>query len=203
MTDADQGSTGTGQQGTAPAGTTDGGTTGTGSTAGATGQQAGTTGTTGTTEIKYDLKLPEGALLKADVIERTAAFAKERGLSNEVAQKTLELTSAEVKAYHDGLQQMHESTKLQWLADAKNDKEISGEKGDQFDKNTELAHRAFKHFAGDDFAKVVTEMGYGNHPALVKTFMKIGKAMAEDMLVQGNQGGTETDPAKRLFPDMK
>src|SRR5436190_13210386 len=46
----------------------------------------------------YDLKLPETADVDATVIERTAAFAKERGLSQEQAQSTLDLVAAEVSA---------------------------------------------------------------------------------------------------------
>jgi len=202
MTDENQGSTGTGQQGSGNEGAS--GSEGTGQAAGNEGQQGqqGQEGASGVPE-KYELKLPEGALLKPDAIERTALTAKSLGLSNEVAQKTLEYASAEVKAYQDGLLKGHEEAKTKWASEAKADKEIAGEKGDEFDKNVELAHRAFKHFAGEDFTKVVNELGYGNHPALVKTFMKIGKAMAEDSLVSGNQGGQETDPAKRLFPEMK
>ncbi len=139
---------------------------------------------------KYDLKLPEGALLKAETVERAASTAKKLGLPQEGASEVLTFVDAEVKAYRESLEAEHTVRVDKWLTDSKADKEISGETGDQFDANVELARRAFKQFGGDELVKVMNDTGYGNHPLLVKTFMRIGKAMADDKLEMGNHGGS-------------
>lgn len=140
---------------------------------------------------KYDLKPPEGAVLKPDAIERTAATAKALGLSQEGAQKALEFANGEVKAFSDNLVVEHKARVEKWATDSKTDKDIAGEKGDQFEANTDLARRAFKKFGGDEFTKLLEETGYGNHPQVVKVFMNIGKAMASDTIETGNQGGSD------------
>ncbi|HXF44851.1 MAG TPA: hypothetical protein VNK91_01915 [Burkholderiaceae bacterium] len=139
---------------------------------------------------KYELKLPEGALLQPAAIERTAATAKALGLSQENAQKALDFAHGEVKAYHDSLLNDHQARTAQWAADAKADKVLAGEKGDQFEHHVRLAMNAFKHWFGDALVKEMEATGFGNHPAVLRGFLKIAQAMADDKFVTGNQGGT-------------
>jgi len=149
---------------------------------------------------KYELKLGDGALLKPDAIERTAAIARELGLSQEGAQKALDYAAAEVKAYHEALIAEHRRMGEEWKQQIATDPEIAGEKGDQLATNVELARRAARHWGGEELLKALDETGYGNHPLLVRMFMRIGKAMADDKLVTGNRGGTEPrDPAQVLY----
>jgi hypothetical protein len=54
-----------------------------------------------------------------------------------------------------------------------------------------------KDFGGEPLVKLLNESGLGNHPLLVKAFVAIGKARAEDRI-----GGTSNAAGKsNLSPD--
>lgn len=129
---------------------------------------------------KYELKLPEGSLLDASAIEKAAAMAKASGLSNEQAQKLLEHESNSIASFIEGQKQQLKQTSESWARELSVDKEFGGA---DFEKNAELAKRVVHKFASDGFRKTLNETGLGNHPDLVRTFVRIGKAMSEDKLV--------------------
>lgn len=150
---------------------------------------------------KYELKLADGALLKPEAIERTAATARSLGLSQESAQKALDFANGEVKTYHESIVADHTARVAKWGEELKANKEIFGANEAEFKKNIELAHRAAKHFGGDDLLKELNASGYGNHPLVVSAFLKMGRLMGEDGFEKGNQGGGNTarDPAQVLY----
>ena len=135
---------------------------------------------------KYDLKLPEKSLLDPSVLERTAASAKARGLTNEQAQKELDAVAGEVAKYHETLLEQHKTTVTEWEQQSRNDKEIGGA---AFAANAELSRRVVEKFATPEFAKILNDSGYGNHPELVRVFARIGRAIGEDRPGGSNPGG--------------
>ena len=74
----------------------------------------------------------------------------------------------------------------QWAADVKADKEIGG---DKLTANLSSAQRALDQFGTPELKEYLNTTGLGNHPDLVKTFVKIGKAMSEDGMVDGSNQG--------------
>lgn len=147
-------------------------------------------------EVKYDLKLPENSVLSEDHVEKTVAFAKEQGLSNDAAQKMIDRDNTLVAAkQQDGLDQLDVLVNETWPKQAAEDKEIGG---DDFGKNCELAKRVVNKFFDDDFKNLLnpksednpTGVGYGNHPGLVKGLVRIGKVMSDDSLVLGKANTT-------------
>ena len=138
---------------------------------------------------KYDLKLADGSLLNAAHVEGLAAFAKEKKLTQEMAQSVLDREHKAVATFVEKQQQELAQKPETWLNDAKADKEIGGE---GFGENTELAKRVLAKFGSDTFKKVLNETGLGNHPELLRVFVRIGKAMSEDTLVlPGKHAGGE------------
>lgn len=135
---------------------------------------------------KYDLKLPEKSLLDPSVLERTAASAKARGLTNEQAQKELDAVAGEVAKYHETLLEQHKTKVSEWEQQSRNDKEIGGT---AFAANAELSRRVVEKFATPEFAKILNDSGYGNHPELVRVFARIGRAIGEDRPGGSNPGG--------------
>lgn len=150
---------------------------------------------------KYDLKLPEGSRLDASVIERTAVLSRTLGLSNDSAQQLIEYAQGEITQYAEAQAAAYKETVNKWPDQVKADKEIGG---DAYEQNVELARRVIKRFATPEFTKSLDESGYGNHPELVRVFVKIGKAMAEDTLDLPTQGPTgKRDPAQVLYGGNK
>lgn len=139
--------------------------------------------------IEIELKLPEGSLLKPEIIEQVKSYAKEKNLAPEVAQALIEREHNAVKSYHDSLISNYENEKSEWVKQSLNDPEIGGE---HFGQNAELAKRAMERFGSANFIKLIEDRGYGNHPEVIRFMMNVGKSMASDKLVQpGAQASSE------------
>ncbi len=69
--------------------------------------------------------------------------------------------------------------------------------GADFDKNVELANRAFNTFGGADFVDAVSQHDLNNHPAVVRTFASIGRQMGEDDMITGSLDGMSDDDLKK------
>lgn len=143
------------------------------------------------TEIKYDLKLAEGAMLDQAYVEQFSQFAKENKLTQEMAQGFLNREQNLLNSYVQKQQQEFEATQKAWVAEIEKDPEIGGEK---LKENVELAHRALKQFGSEKFLSELEQTGYGNHPELVRVFAKIGQLLKEDKMVSPNaqSGGVKT-----------
>jgi len=126
------------------------------------------------------LQAPEGSTLTAEHVERTAAFAKEQGLSQEQAQAVLERESKELSSFVGKQKENRDAVVSQWAEQVKNDKEIGGE---NFDKSIAGAREVLNKFGSPELKKGLEETGFGNHPMLVKLLVKIRGAMADDQLV--------------------
>lgn len=150
---------------------------------------------------KYDLKIPDGALITAADVERIAAFAKERGLSNEEAQAVLERDNANIISYQENQKAQLEKLKTDWVEQVKSDKEIGGA---VFNESIELSKRVIERFGSQELKQQLDATGFGNHPELVRIFSKIGKAMSEDKLVIVNrQDQPKKTLAEKMYGDNK
>lgn len=141
----------------------------------------------------YDLKAPEGMTLdEAAVVAITPVF-KELNITNEAAQKLVE---AQATIQQEQLVRQADA----WLTAAKADKEVGGQ---AFDANSKIAQEAFAKFGTPELKTFLDQTGLGNHPELLRAFVRIGKAGQSDTHVPADgSGGKTTDPAKTLFPNM-
>ncbi|HGM4941631.1 TPA: peptidase [Serratia marcescens] len=131
---------------------------------------------------KYEFSVPEGQELDANALAVFEPIAKELGLSQEQAQKLVDI-------YPQIQQQQAEAWSKQvadWGEQVKADKEIGG---DKFNASVGAAQRALDQFGNPELREYLNASGLGNHPALVRFCAKVGKAMAEDTFVVPNQGG--------------
>ena len=127
-----------------------------------------------------ELKLPEGSHLTAQDVEKVAARAKQLNLTPEQAQAELQRESDLVKSFVDGEKQKLAKEVSAWVDESKKDPEIGGEK---FAQSAEVAKRVVNRFGTEAFKKALNDSGLGNHPELVRVFVRIGKAMTEDQMV--------------------
>jgi len=79
--------------------------------------------------------------------------------------------------------------------------------GTDYDKNVELARRAFLRYGDSETVEFLEQSGLGNHPGLIKTFSKIGQSLSEDgsiVLGAGEQlGGMTPATASSSIEDLK
>ncbi|MCH9329186.1 peptidase [Enterobacter hormaechei] len=135
---------------------------------------------------KYEFTAGEGVELDSDALKDFEPVARDLNLTNEQAQK---LVDAYPKILAGVQQRQAEAWQKQtegWAETVKADKEIGG---DKLTANLSAAQRALDQFGSPELKEYLNATGLGNHPDLVKTFVKIGKAMSEDGMVTGKESG--------------
>lgn len=150
--------------------------------------------------VAYELKLPEGSRLDKSQVDAIVSFAKEKGLSPEVAQAVLERESSAVAQHAKAQTDAWNNQAEQWLKQVETDKEIGG---DGFKENISLANRVFQKFGSKELGEELDRTSLGNHPELLRLAVRIGKAMGEDKFVSAPKGkGTQVkSAAEQLYPN--
>lgn len=149
---------------------------------------------------KYDFAMPEGFDLNQEVAGEFEAYARELNLPQDKAQAVVDMGIKLMQSQQAQQAELVQKTQEQWRNEVVNDKEIGGQ---ALAENLSYAAKVLDTFA-PDLRSVLDETGLGNHPAFVKAFIRIGKAISEDRLVGGAQQapGKTLDPAAVLFPSM-
>lgn len=148
----------------------------------------------------YQFELPEGFELNGEVAEQFTAWAKDLDLPQDKAQAVAAMGAELVQKAQAAQQEAWQAQVADWRKEVETDKEVGGP---ALAENLGFAARAIDTFA-PELREVLDSSGLGNHPVLVKAFIRIGKAISEDRLVGGAQQSpsVSADPAKRLFPNM-
>lgn len=158
-----------------------------------------------------DFTVADGVVLDPEMLAEFRPMAKELGLSQEKAQKLVDLAAKIQQRTVDGIFAAHEERKAAWLNEAKADPEIGEDvkKWDPKDPETSansVALRAFNTLAqgAPGLKAMVDELGIGNHPEFIRVFYRIGKNMREDTFeLPGTGSGGDKSIAKTLWPSMK
>ena len=135
---------------------------------------------------KYEFQAAEGVELDTEALKEFEPVARELNLTNEQAQKLVDAYPKILAGVQQRQAEAWQKTTEQWAADVKADKEIGG---DKLKTNLSAAQRALDQFGTPELKEYLNTTGLGNHPDLVKTFVKIGKAMSEDGMVTGGNEG--------------
>lgn len=160
----------------------------------------------------YDLKLPQDSPLDAAVVERTAAFARARGLSQEAAQQALEFVHQEVAAARAAELAAYQPGGAEWTRqqDAWRDEVMADARLGKTDAERQAALerargpiRKYAETHPDDsqaMASFLDASGLGNHPAAVRFLAWVGESLAEGTLVHaGGQAGDTRSAAEVLY----
>lgn len=149
---------------------------------------------------KYEFKAPEGVDLDSELVTGFEPFAKEIGLSQEQAQKFVDFYAANIlpriEAREAAQAEQWANTVSEWAETAKKDKEYGG---DQFDANLAYAARARDKFGTPELKAVLDQTGIGNHPELIRFFIRAGKSLTDDGIHTANTGGGTRSAAEVLF----
>lgn len=155
-------------------------------------------------EVAYEFKLPDGVKLQGEALDELKATAKELGLTQEQAQKVADLGAKQAQAFTTQLMEYQRTQTAEWANATKADKEIGG---DKLDENLGVAKKALDTYATPELKKLLNDSGLGNHPEVIRTFFKVGKAISEDgKIVTGSAGEKSRDAtpiANRLYPNQK
>lgn len=145
-----------------------------------------------------DFKLPEGASVDDDSLKAASALFADSGLSQEQAQKFIDLAvSREQVAARKGVQAFVD-LQTKWVSEIKADPDIGG---DKFQATIASAARAIDRLAIPGLREALDLTGAGNNPAVVKAFARIGQMISEDRFRPGNgaPSATTKSPAEVIY----
>lgn len=146
---------------------------------------------------KYEFQAAEGVELDTEALKEFEPVAREMNLTNEQAQKLVDVYPKILAGVQQRQVEAWQQTTEQWAADVKADKEIGG---DKLPSNLSAAQRALDQFGTPELKTYLNDTGLGNHPDLVKAFVKIGKAMSEDKVVSGGHDSGGSDLVSAFYP---
>jgi len=134
----------------------------------------------------YEFKTAEGVELDTEALKDFEPVARELNLTNEQAQKLVDAYPKILAGVQQRQVEAWQKQTQDWAADVKADKEIGG---DKLTASLSKAQQALETFGTPELKEYLNETGLGNHPELVKAFVKIGKAMSEDNMVSAANTG--------------
>lgn len=149
---------------------------------------------------KYtDFTMPEGMSVdKATLDQKFVPLAQELKLSQEQAQKLVDLYAAQLKGLNDSNTKSWEDMTAKWGSDAKMDKEIGG---NDFDTNLSHARKAIQKFGNQAFVDLLNLTGVGNHVEVIRFATKVGKAISEGKVQFGAAPAANSKSLEdRIYP---
>ena len=142
-------------------------------------------------------ELPENFDMNEETLGEYHTFAKENNLTQEQAQRGVDMVAQMKKAEMNQWVEQQKS----WVDDAKSDTEFGG---DKFDQSISVAVKARDSFGTSEFNEMLDTSGLGNHPEMIRFLNRVGKAISEDSVVVGGTSttGNQTREAV-LYPSMQ
>jgi hypothetical protein len=145
-----------------------------------------------------EFKLPEGVTLDADSLKPATELFAEAGLGQEQAQKFIDLAMArETAAAHRSVQAFVD-LQNQWVSEIKADADIGG---DKLKASLASAARAIDRLDVPGLREALNFTGAGNHPAIVKAFVRLGQLISEDRFRPGRSAvsAAPRSPAEVIY----
>lgn len=146
----------------------------------------------------YEFKVPEGVeglTIDQAMADQFTPVFKELGLSQEQADKLVaayaQKVAADTQSAQDAMVAEWQGRVRGWEEAARKDAEYGGA---EFDANLSIAKQALKRYSSPELDALLIETGLGSHPDLVRAFVRIGKATAEDRPTPSSDTGGQ--PAK-------
>ena len=149
----------------------------------------------GAPEEYADFTLPEGIEADPDLIAEFKTEAKRLNLSQEDAQKLVDMQAKLAEKQGKAVLEQHRKTVAEWA------EQVKTELGADYKKELAFAAKAINKFGTPELREFFNATGIGNHPELVKVFVNIGKQISEDAFVEGKDKDTPKSTAEVLYGD--
>jgi hypothetical protein len=142
-------------------------------------------------EVDYKFEAPEGVEFNQDDLAEFTSIAKELKLPADAAKKFVDLAAKREVARLEAFAKQVED----WGTQVKADKELGTP------ENLATAKRAIDTFGTPELRDLLNSTGMGNHPEVIRLALKVGKAISEDKVISGRDGGNTAprDPATVLY----
>lgn len=158
---------------------------------------------TGAPEAYGDFALPEGFQLDGERKDLALALFRDSNLSQAGAQKYIDaftkLVGEDAAMQQQAMEAAVAQQREEWGKAAK------AELGANYDAEVAYARTAVQATQNPKLVQAFDELGWGNHPELIKTFAFFGKMMRDSPVDGIGSGGAATTPKKPwdvVYPDM-
>lgn len=139
----------------------------------------------GAPESYADFIIPEGVSIDAELGGSLKDLAKELNLTQEQAQRVMDLGVKQAQGLSTSLADTVATAKATWAQETMADADIGGEK---LQASVTSAQRALNTFGTPALKQLLDQTGLGNHPEVIRAFAKAGAAISEDTLLPPNPG---------------
>lgn len=140
----------------------------------------------------YDIKTPEGFEVDEEIKGEFTTAAKEIGLSQKGVER---LVAIQTKMEENQAKRTADLVKA-WGEDVRKDKEIGGK---DFEANAAYGRQFLADFGNEKVGVLLDKTGLGNHPEVVRMFVRAGKAMGEARAEKGGNSNDKKDAAEILY----
>lgn len=146
---------------------------------------------------EYEFKAPDGGSeFDPQVLGAFSEVAKELNLPQDKAQQILDKVAPVIQARQT---EQLQAAQTEWVQQSQADKEFGGE---MLQENLAVAKKALDAFGSPELHKLLNESGLGNHPEIIRTFYRAGKAISEDHFIPSGRANAQPGrDAKRLYPN--
>lgn len=138
---------------------------------------------------KYEFTVPEGFELDKTLVDQFTPIAKEAKLDQPTAQKFVDMYAGIKKAENDA----HEKIRNDWKEATL--KELGTNAPEQLANVAKVRERLLSK----EFNDIIENSGLGNHPAVVRDLIKLGKAISEDVSVHGSDKPAVTTGPQTMY----
>lgn len=156
----------------------------------------------GAPESYTDFTLPDTYKLDEGALTTFKELAKAKGMTQEEAQKTLDVFANHFKSQVDQNVAAFLETSKEWADQTRADKDFGGPK---FAESQAAVGRVMERFADGEFVDILNASQLGNHPAVFRFLAKIGATISERPLDTSHGGDTSPSAksvAEKLYPDL-
>ncbi len=158
----------------------------------------------------YDFAAPEGFTVDDAAVDGYKTLAREMGLSQEQFAKLSGYGIEQLKAATAAPAAAWQAMQSEWVGQVAADPELGMVDGKLAPEAAQHVARVAQAYGTPELMQALALTGAGNHPAVIKAFVAIGKAMgAAGPLDQGKpapatrQGNSFGEIASRLYPTMQ
>lgn len=153
--------------------------------------------------IEYtDFTIPDGLIVDEKLMGDFKALATEAKMTQEQAQKVLDLHTSTLKEAAEAPYRAWTETQQQWQKDVMADKEIGGK---NFETAKATIAKALDQVGGNEAAKIREAFnftGAGNNPEIFRIMYRMANAITEGSIVQGNPAGGGKSLGEKMYPSM-
>jgi len=133
----------------------------------------------GAPEAYTDFKVPEGFTLDSEVAKRAGGLFKELNLSQEGAQKLIDLYTAETKAAFEAPFNAYQDMRKEWRDKVSGDREMGHRLPEIKTNVTQMLNTHLGPVLADQFREAMDLTGVGDHPAFVRAFDILSSLLVE------------------------